>query len=325
VKTALDASYALGGISIGLQCDDPEVVALVDARFRPLRRPVAPPTDITIEIRGPGPAAGWLPPPAGAGRPIYDAPGQPIEYFDESDELYVDYGRRVRLLCSPSEGRISMAINGTDPGDSIQATHPMLTIALVETMKRFGRFSLHAAALSLDGRGVLVPGSSGSGKSTLTVTLVRAGFGFLSDDTVFLEPRTEGIWVSGFPDEVDVTDTTVSMVPELGPLADQPLRPGREKHGFRIEDVFDTTVVAGCRPVALVAPNLVAGVGPSLEPLAPGEALLQLMPNVLLTDPKASQAHLDVLGELARTIPCYSFSPGSDLPAAAACLHELLT
>jgi hypothetical protein len=325
MKTALDASYQVGGVSIGLQCDDPEVVALVDSRFRPLRRAVAPPTDITIEIRGPEEAAGWLPSPSGTGRPVYDAPGQPIEYFDASDELYLDYGGRVRLLCSLSEGRISMAINGTDPGDSILATHPMLTVALVETMKRFGRFSLHAAGLSLDGRGVLIPGSSGSGKSTLTVTLVRAGFDFLSDDTVFLEPTTGGIWVSGFPDEVDVTDTTVSMVPELGHLAVRPLRPGREKHGFRIEDVFDTTVVAGCRPVALVAPHLVEGVGPSLERLGPGEALLQLMPNVLLTDPKASQAHLDVLGELARTIPCYSFSPGPDLPAAAACLRELLT
>jgi hypothetical protein len=325
VKTALDASYEVGGVSIGLQCDDPEVVALVDSRFRPLRRGMGPPTDITIEIRGPGEAAGWLPPPSGNGRPIYDAPGQPIEYFDATDELYIDYGGQVRLLCSLSEGRISMAVNGTDPGDAILATHPMLTVALVETMKRFGRFSLHAAGLSLDGRGVLVPGSSGSGKSTLTVTLVRAGFDFLSDDTVFLQPTTEGIWVSGFPDEVDVTDTTVSMVPELAHLAHRSLRPGREKHGFRIEDVFDTTVVAGCRPVALVAPRLVEGVGPTLEPLSAGEALLQLMPNVLLTDPKASQAHLDVLGELARTIPCYRFSPGSDLPAAADCLRELLT
>ena len=99
------------------------------------------------------------------------------------------------------------------------ATHPLLTIALVETMKRFERFPLHAAGLALHGKGVLVPGASGSGKSTTSVTLVRAGFDFLSDDTVFLTSSADGIWVAGFPDEVDVTDSTVARIPELGHLA----------------------------------------------------------------------------------------------------------
>jgi len=76
----------------------------------------------------------------------------------------------------------------------VLATHPLLTIALVETMKRFGRFPLHAAGLARQGKGVLVPGASGSGKSTTSVALVRAGFDFLSDDTVFLtsSPKASG-------------------------------------------------------------------------------------------------------------------------------------
>ena len=280
--------------------------------------------DIVVDLRGPRAETGWLTEPTGTGRPIYDSPSVPIEYFDDVDALFVDYGGQARLACAPAQGRINLAITGTDPGDEILATHPLFTIAFLETMKRFGRFSLHAAGLSLNGQGILVPGSSGAGKSTLSVTLARAGFDFLSDDTVFLTPTAAGIRVSGFPDEIDVTETTVSMFPELRHLAGQPLLPGRDKHSFRVEDVFGVSSLAACLPVALVFPHVVEVSSPELETLAPSQALLELMPNLLLTDPVTTQNHLDVLAELVRTIPCFTLRPGSDLDAAAACVAELV-
>ena len=156
------------------------------------------------------------------------------------------------------------------------------------------------------------------------MTLVRAGFDFLSDDTVFLTTASDGVWVSGFPDEVDVTETTVAMIPELGHLAGSPLRPGRDKHGFRVEEVFGMHRVAGCRPAALLAPKVVTGPRSELEPLAPSDALVALMPNLLLTDPPSTQAHLDCLAALVESVPCLTFRVGSDLDAAAACVAELV-
>ena len=218
-----------------------------------------------------------------------------------------------------------MSINGPGLADEVLAAHPLLTIAIVETMKRFERFPLHAAGLALDGKGVLIPGASGSGKSTTSVTLVRAGFDFLSDDTVFLTSSSDGIWVAGFPDEVDVTEHTVARIPELGYLDGSPLLPGRDKYGFRVEDVFGITPLTGCRPAVLLAPQVVRGPGSELEPLAPSEALMALLPNVLLTDPAASQAHLDMLARLVESVPCMRFRVGSDLEAAAACVTDLVS
>ena len=117
---------------------------------------------VVVELRGPGGDRDWPPEPPGSGRPIYDAPARPIDYFDESDQLFVDYEQRVRMLCTPGSGLIQMAILGSDAGDPVLATHPLLSFALLETMKRFERFPLHAAGLSLNGKGVLVPGASGS-------------------------------------------------------------------------------------------------------------------------------------------------------------------
>ncbi len=309
-----------------MTCADPSVATMVESRLAPLAAAGPVRADITVDIRGPGSGARWPADPEGpGGRPIYDAPGGSVDYYDLSDQLFVDYEGRVRLLCTPGQGRIELGIVGRDPGDAVLAAHPLLTIALLETMKRFGRFSLHAAALCLDDRGILVPGSSGSGKSTLSVTLTRAGFGFLSDDTVFLTESADGIWVAGFPDEIDVTAHTVSMFPELAHLAAEPLRPGRDKFSFRAEEVFGVRPVEGCRPAAIVVPHVTEGMPPRLDPLAPGEALLELMPNLLATDPAATQAHLDMLAELVRGVPCYSLVYGSDLEAAAARITELVT
>lgn len=230
----------------------------------------------------------------------------------------------MALRCEPAEGSIRIVVTGSDPADRVTAAHPLLTVALLETAKRFERYPLHAAGLSLDGRGILVPGSSGAGKSTLSVTLVRAGFEFLSDDTVFLTRRADGIRVSGFPDEIDVTGQTVSMFPELSHLSGAPLRPGREKYSFRVEDVFGVSPREDCRPVALVFPRVGAGPSPRLRSLAPSESLLELTPNLLLTEPAATQAHFDMVAELVRTVPGYTFRPGPALDAAAACIAELV-
>ncbi len=321
----MPAFYTLAGICIEVRCRESSVAELVDSRLRPLRRGPAQSADIVVDIRGPGSETTWLTAPDTAGRPIYDSPSVPVEYFDEVDELFVDYGGQAQLACTPAQGLINLAILGTGPGDPILATHPLFTIAFLETMKRLGRFSLHAAGLSLDGRGILVPGSSGAGKSTLSVTLARAGFDFLSDDTVFLRPTAEGISVSGFPDEIDVTEATVAMLPELVHLAGRPLQPGRDKHSFRVEDVYGVSPLAECTPVALVFPHVVEVPRPELQALAPSDALLELMPNLLLTDPQATQTHLDILADLVRTIPCFTLRPGSDLDAAAACVAELIS
>ena len=158
----------------------------------------------------------------------------------------------------------------------------------------------------------------------MSVALVRAGFDFLSDDTVFVTTTTDGLWAWGFPDEIDVTEDTTAMVPELGYLTGSPLLPGRDKHSFRVEDVFGVAALAGTSPAVVIVPQVVSGPHSELEPLAPSDALLALLPNVLLTHPASTQAHLDILATLVRTVPCLSMRVGSDLEAASACVTGYL-
>ncbi|MFV0408395.1 MAG: HPr kinase/phosphorylase [Paracoccus sp. (in: a-proteobacteria)] len=53
---------------------------------------------------------------------------------------------------------------------------------------------LHASAVSVNGRGVLIVGPSGSGKSTLALQLLAFGGVLISDDRVILRRRDGALW-----------------------------------------------------------------------------------------------------------------------------------
>jgi hypothetical protein len=262
-----------------------------------------------------------------AARPVYDPPAGEVVYDDGADLLYIRYGPRLRVLCEPGRGRSLASAGDTAriPEEDLWAlSHPLFTLPLVELLKRRGLYGLHAAGLCLGGRVLLLPGTSGSGKSTLALALARAGFGFLGDDTLFLARRPEGLKILAFPDEVDLTDQSVAFFPELASLLDTGLPAGWRKRQTRAEQAYGAEVVWECEPALLVFPR-VAGVAASqLTPMRREEALLELAPNVLLTEPRSSQAHLDALAELVERSECWRLETGTDLEAAVRLLESQL-
>jgi hypothetical protein len=209
------------------------------------------------------------------------------------------------------------------PGNVLAAYH-FFTIPLMEVMKRKGRFPLHAGCVAKQGRGILLAGMSGSGKSTLTAALVRDGWDFLSDDTVFVARRAGATLAWCFSDEIDCSDETAGMFAELRHLVGAPTLAGRDKHPVDVEAAFGVLPVPVCRPHALVLPAISGERKSVLTEVSASYALRELAPNVLLTQRAATQAHLDVLAALVREVPCYKLATGTDLSLASRCLQEIL-
>jgi hypothetical protein len=218
-----------------------------------------------------------------------------------------------------------MSIWRADQENGWLATHPLFTLALIEMVKQHGLYSLHAAGLCLDGRGLLLAGASGAGKSTLTLALLRAGFEFMGDDTLFLHPAGDGLQVLAFPDELDLTDETISFFPELRHLLALLRGHRRDKRQARAETLFERLTFAWmCRPAALLFPRIGDAPKSVLSPMTPFEALLELAPNILLTEATAVQAQLDALAALAQSCPCYRLETGRDFEALSRRLRELV-
>jgi hypothetical protein len=298
-----------------------EVASALLSRLERLPRDGAPPHDLAFELRL---AAGDHPfgRPPGA-RPVYEPPQGEVVYAEAGDVLYIEAGPRLRVLCEPGAGRVRLSARPVQGDDLWLLSHPLFTIPLAESVKRRGLYHLHAGGLARDGRALLLPGTSGAGKSTLTLALVRAGFGFLGDDTLFLSRGPDGLRVLAFPDELDLTERTVAFFPELAWL-EAPPPSGWRKRQLRAESVYGAKVVWECAPALLVFPRVAGTRESALEPLGKAEALLELAPNVLLTEARSSQAHLDALAELVARSDCYRLATGTDLDGAVRLLEDLL-
>jgi len=112
---------------------------------------------------------------------------------------------------------------------------------------------LHAAAAELDGLAVVLPAPSGSGKSTLVTRLVDAGFGYVSDEIVAIDP------------------VSLRLVPYPKPLV-------LDAGGSRsvVSPPLSTSAV---RVAAIVTPSYRPGSQGSLVPVTRSEAVLMLAEN----------------------------------------------
>jgi hypothetical protein len=317
--------YDFHGVSIGIACDDGPLADALAARLRQFAVDSPRSTGLSFEIRFvAAPEAHVVARPDGAGRPVYEPPAGEVLYFEDEDVLYFDYDAAVRILCAPAEGSVRVSAVTSERASLWLLSRPLFTLPLVELLKRRGLYSVHAAGVCLGDRALLLAGPTASGKSTLALALVRAGFGFLADDMLFLGRRAGRLRALSFPDEIDIANEAAQWFPELASLAARPPRPGFSKHQIRAEELYGADFIDASDPVALVFAAVSPGERTVLEPIDGHGALLELASNVLLTESRASQAHLDALGELVQGSACYRLAAGRDFARIPTLLRELL-
>jgi hypothetical protein len=318
--TTVTRDYDVHGVRLRLQSDHP---GAADAIHRRLLCFAIPDPDLPPVVKVSVSTLPHFDRPTGEGRPVYDRPGADVRWFEGDGTLWIDEGSALQVRCVPAAGTIDMWLGRDDGEAHWLISHGLLTIPLVETLKWRGLFSLHAAAVARQDRVLLLPGASGAGKSTLSLALTAAGCSFMSDDMVFVDSAQR---VLGWADEIDLTSRTRRVLPWIAPHLADPRPQGCPKWSLRLSDLDPTwpVLASGC-PAVVVFPRVAAGQPESrLSPVAAVEALLELLPSVLLTGGSVSQSHVDAISHLTRSWSCYRLETGSDLDAASRLLIDLL-
>jgi hypothetical protein len=262
--------------------------------------------------------------PHGRAKPFYQLESGEASYFEAEDQIYLCCDDRVRVLCNPGSGSAWFSVLEPEIDNLWLASHLLFTICLIEILKRRGLYSLHAGGLSANGKCLLIPGTSGAGKSTLTVASLRASFDYMSDDMVFLVDRPDGLQVLAFPEAVDVSDQTANFFPELSFLLSSPKHPGWRKSQIHPTQVYGAKVTPEARPAAIVIPRIAKSEASVVSRMDSDEALLEIVPNVLLTEAKSCRAHLGALSQLVTSTPCYRLEAGRDFDRLPIRFRELL-
>ena len=323
-RAPLGRYYEIHGLPLFVTSEDPASVEALDLRLESFRttRTQAPQLRLEFLTRRAGRPT-RLPRPAEPSRPVYEAPDGDVQYHPACDTLYAEFDD-VRMLCQAARGLARIESRDFAGRALYLATHALATICLIELFKRRGRFNLHAACLECDGRGVLLAGPSGAGKSTLAIGLVRAGLSFLSDDMVYIAPAAAATQILAFPDAVGITDETADLFPELRAALGEPAAPGFPKRLVRMQTLLNAVESSACPASVLIFPEL-SGEEPShLVDLDPRDALLRLVPDILLTAPEAAQAHLTALTALVSHVECHVLRAGLDVAHSVRLILSLL-
>jgi hypothetical protein len=207
------------------------------------------------------------------------------------------------------------------------AEHPESLIStLVHDLNRraldsSGHLILHAGGVERDGIGVVLPGEMEAGKTTLTAGLVRAGFGYLTDEGVAVDRDT--LRIHPYPKPFSIDKGSWPLFPELEPDADL----GTDEYKklqWQVPpaDIRADALGRPCTIALIVFPTYEEGAEMSVEPLGRAEALVELAKNTYKFDVQGAPA-LDVLAEIVRPASCYRLTSG-DLDAAIRAVADVL-
>ena len=205
--------------------------------------------------------------------------------------------------------------------------YELLEFAVITlAVRTLGLVPLHAACLSLRGRGILLVGASGSGKSTLSLQGAAAGLALVSEDSLFVEPSR--LRAVALPNYLYVRANAPRRLLPVG-VARRLARAGliRRRSGVR-KRVLDLRR-AGLA-VAGRAPRIVAMVLLSARAASAGRLLIRQPAGRALACMRAMQEYAAARPEwpgFARKmaqLPCFELRRGTHPAEAVAALKSLL-
>ncbi len=182
----------------------------------------------------------------------------------------------------------------------------------------------HAAALEVDGAGLLLPGVSGSGKSTLAAALAWSGFGYLSDELVALD-LTTGMFVP-YPKPISLKAGSFDLLGQLGPGAAHGSAAaalwGEREWQVAVGDRSGLPLGRPCPPRLVLAPRYRPGAPTVVRPMTETEAFFAVAAHAVNPALHGARGTVALAG-LAATCLCASIT-FSDLDDACRAVLELV-
>ena len=167
------------------------------------------------------------------------------------------------------------------------------------------RLLVHAGALDVEGRGVLLAGPSGAGKSTSAVAAVLAGHRFVGDDYVLVELDRGEALVHSLYATAKLHPAATQLLTELPARYRRPLPRDVSKHVIDIGKLHPDRLGGGVRITSIVIPEVRVGGGTRVCPAPASAALMALAPTTVLQAPRNDGGALSPLARLVRQVPAY--------------------
>lgn len=331
LRVLMSQYYQLHGLRIRAVGDPPAVARVLDRILRykgAEEAPASESVDVTLNFT----ADREAPPVPKEARHVDLGEHFGIGVLKTSDRMILRHDETMidlRPGAGVAEGAISadcLAGQNDRRGRSLLSYLAALSLAIL--LRGHGWFPLHAAALTRGEHGVLISARSGGGKSTAALSLVRNGWGYLSDDTVLLRSEGERIVAYSFRRHFCVNPDLASHFPELRESEWPPALSDPAKWKVDVEQVYPGQFMATCTPRLIVLPDLVDAPKSRVEPVDPKPVLERLISQgafFLAPNSDVADRHLAALRALIDQSRTYRLHAGRDVLEEPRTLHALLT
>ena len=181
------------------------------------------------------------------------------------------------------------------------------------------RVLLHAAAASLEGFGVLLPGAMESGKTTLVAGLTMSGFQYLTDEAAAIDPET--LSLHPYPKPLSVDPGSWTVLADLAPRLDGSTAAYFDKQ-WQVPPtaIYPEAVSGPVQATVVVFPNYERGADTDVAPMPKSEALLVMLEQTFQFH-AAGPRNLEVLARLLEDVTCYRMISGDLDEACQAVTH----
>jgi hypothetical protein len=320
----------IGGVPVRLCFAGPALVPAVLPALAHLRADTAGPEPLlTVELWDAA-STGVIPPP-------YPVPGDGVPARGEV-RAYADAGVRALYHSGvrPRDGgfaevtifdeRASIARYFVDAPDRIpwyERAAPLRSV-LHWGLTGPDRLLVHAGAVGIGDRGVLLAGPGGSGKSTSAVAALIDGYQYLGDDYVLVDlagpdPVAHSIYATA-----KLAPEATSLLPALSGTYGGRTPGGQEKWVIDVAQLRPGGLGLQLRIAAIVLPCLRPDAPTRLRPASAGAALLALAPTTVFQGPLRDGVALGQLAELAKRVPAHVLELGAGPEQVGPIISQLL-
>jgi hypothetical protein len=185
-----------------------------------------------------------------------------------------------------------------------------------------GALPLHGACVGRDGDALLLTAPGGNGKSTTALLGLQAGMDYLADDWCLVDPGQRKI--HSLFGTAKLRPDNLHRFPHLADRIHNFDKLDEEKATFFLHRYFQTQLRASARLRAIVIPRVGGTRDCSFVRANSALAWHALIGVTLRGIPGSGRELFSLLGEVARCVPVYSLSLGSDLPQVPRALSAIL-
>lgn len=231
----------------------------------------------------------------------------------------------------------------------LKCKQDLLILSILWLLRPHSLYALHANGVVKDKIGVLIVGDTGSGKSTTALSLIRQGWGYLSDDVTLIRHSPDGIEAIAFRKGFSFDPNLANHYPELNDSLEAPslngtrfnqstLRPFDKlrtqgsglttgKRFLDINSIYSDRFQPTCFPKVLTFPEIVSSDKSKLIPIERTKALVLLAENSggIMVDKEMVVKQMEVLQRLVYQTFSYQLLAGRDLYEEPERISEILS